>query len=352
LKWDWRFELNYDCHVPFNFPFFIGRQMNCRIAIILVFVLLFPGIALGDGRPLAFVKEIGAKTPTTGWMSLVSFSQDGSRVAANGQGLVGDSRDMAIWSFPGGRLISRLPIEPWTISPDWKYFTANWGVGGLTPPRILISGLAYPATAFSPDGRYIAASARGQSIGGAIHIFELPRGKSMRTFGRHSPDSLAISPDGHTLAAGYWDIITLWDMRTGERLAALRGFGRYVMGIAFSQDGKMLAAGTDFGSVQIWDVAQQRRIQVLSLGGLSVSTPAFSPDGHLVAAGIYGTGTVFLMRTDTGELLDKQKVSDIGCGSVAFSPDGQFLITPSTGGLIKWPYDHGGTIRVFRVNVH
>jgi hypothetical protein len=51
-----------------------------------------------------------------------------------------------------------------------------------------------------------------------------------------------------------------------------------------------------------------------------------------------------------GKIIDQQKVSDIGCGSVAFSPDGRFLITPSTGGLIKWPYDKGGTIRIFRVN--
>ncbi len=84
---------------------------------------------------------------------------------------------------------------------------------------------------------------------------------------------------------------------------------------------------------------------------LAVSKPAFSPDGRLVAVGIYGTGTAFLIRADTGDLIDQQKVSDLGRGSVAFSPDGRFLITPSTGGVIKWPYDHGGTIRVFRVNV-
>jgi len=48
-------------------------------------------------------------------------------------------------------------------------------------------------------------------------------------------------------------------------------------------------------------------------------------------------------------VLDHKKISDLGCGSVAFSPDGRYLITPSTGGLIKWPYDRGGTIRVFKV---
>ena len=46
-------------------------------------------------------------------------------------------------------------------------------------------------------------------------------------------------------------------------------------------------------------------------------------------------------------------VYPVGCAGrvTQFSEtdDGRFLITPSTGGLIKWPYDKAGTIRVFRV---
>jgi hypothetical protein len=59
---------------------------------------------------------------------------------------------------------------------------------------------------------------------------------------------------------------------------------------------------------------------------------------------IYG-----LIEVATGKIIDRQQVSDLGCGSVAFSPDGRYLIAPSTGGLIKWPYDRGGTVRVFRI---
>jgi hypothetical protein len=62
------------------------------------------------------------------------------------------------------------------------------------------------------------------------------------------------------------------------------------------------------------------------------------------------TGTVWLIATRTGEVLDHRQVSGIGCGSIAFSPDGRSLITPSTGGIVTWLYDRGGTIRVFRIN--
>jgi hypothetical protein len=80
-----------------------------------------------------------------------------------------------------------------------------------------------------------------------------------------------------------------------------------------------------------------------------VSVPAFRPDGGSVAVGIYGTDAVWLIDALTGKIIDHRKVSDLGCGSVAFSPDGRFRITPSTGGLITWPYDRGGTVRVFEV---
>jgi WD40 repeat protein len=160
---------------------------------------------------------------------------------------------------------------------------------------------------------------------------------------------MAISPDGMTLATGHWNVVKLWNMNTGQRVAVLRGFGRYVVGLSFSKDGSLLATGTDFGELQIWDMGRRTKLRSLHIDGGVVSDPAFSPDGRLVAVGVYGTGTVWLIDVSTGKIVDHQKVSDLGCGSIAFSPDGRFLITPSTGGLITWPYDQGGTIRLFEV---
>ena len=95
------------------------------------------------------------------------------------------------------------------------------------------------------------------------------------------------------MASGHWDIVTLWDMFTGKRLSVFRGFGRYVRGLAFSRDGKLLAAGTDAGGLQIWDVRRVKRVVSLDIEGGEVSKPEFSPDGRLVAVGVYGTGTVW-----------------------------------------------------------
>jgi WD domain, G-beta repeat len=76
--------------------------------------------------------------------------------------------------------------------------------------------------------------------------------------------SIAVSPDGKFLAAGGHDMtLRMWDMETCKLLKAieLRYVGseaklRYsdVMSVAFSPDGKHLAAGIRDRTVRIWDL--------------------------------------------------------------------------------------------------
>jgi WD40 repeat protein len=331
-------------------------QIDVVILALGILLLFVPGIAQSQSHALKFEKQIGIgwQAGKYGWMSFVSFSPDGTMVASDGSTAPDDvSGNLTLWSFPAGQLIKRLPARPTAISGDWKYYATDHGVAKMETGEPLISlGDGVSAVyAFSPDSRYVAESSRSQrSHDTHIRVVELASGKQVSAFGKHAAFAIAMSPDGVMLASGHWDIVTLWNMFTGERLAVFRGFGRYVGGLSFSPDGRLLAAGIDFGGLQIWDVQRQTRVQSLDIGGGEVSEPAFSPDGRSIAVGVYGTGTAWLIDVNSGKIIDRQKVSDLGCGSVAFSPDGRFLITPSTGGLIKWPYDQGGTIRVFRVS--
>ncbi len=317
-----------------------------RIVMVMVLVLRVSGISHAEHRELEFARKIGVDGG--GWMGFVAFSPDGRRVASDGPMKSDDqSGKLTLWSFSTGRSIRELSIQPSALSPDWKYYASYHGVGELTSGKPLISlpENVFANYAFSPDSRYVAEALSGNGI----KVLELPSGKQVSTFGKHAIRSIAISPDGRTLASGQWSVVALWDMFTGKRLALLRGFGRYVDAVAFSKDGRYLAAGTDWGRLEIWDVRHRRRLYTVDLGGGLSPALAFSPNGRFVAIGLYGRGTVWLVDVANGKILDSQKVSDLGCGAVAFSPDSRFLITPSTGGLIKWPYDSGGTIRVFRV---
>jgi WD40 repeat protein len=327
-----------------------------RVLALAILLQDVPGTAQTQSHALKLDKEIGVGWRTGnygGWMSFVAFSPDGTMVASDGPAAADDvSGELTLWNFADGRLIKRLPGRPSAISRDWKYYATDHGVAEMETGRPLISlgKDVYAVHAFSPDSRYVAESI---GIGGddsrKIHVVELATGKTVSAFGRYAPSSIAISPDGSTLATGHWDVVILWNMFTGKKLGAMAGAGRYVGGLSFSRDGKLLAAGTDAGGLQIWDVSPRTKIASIDIGGGGVSDPAFSTDGRRVAVGVYGTGTAWLVDVPSGKIIDHQKVSDLGCGSVAFSPDGRFLITPSTGGLIKWPYDKGGTIRVFRV---
>jgi len=328
--------------------------MIFRSLVVALLLLIKAGVSPAQVHHLTFVKKIGVgwQLDKWGWMSRVQFSRDGTMVASDGATSPTDvSNEISLWTFPEGRLVKRLPYAVWALSPNWKYAASKQGVVDVETGKVVLptKPQAELVEAFSPDGRYVVESRLTKRKGFKIVVFEISTGKQVSAFGRRQAFSLAVSPDGTTLAAGYWNVVTLWNMLTGERLSILEGLGRYVEAISFSKDGKLLAVGTDFGKVQVWDVENRTQLHSIDIEG-SYPAPAFNPDGKLLAVGTYGTGTVWLIDVASGKIIDHQKVSDMGCGSVAFSPDGQYLITPSTGGLIKWPYDRGGTIRVFKVN--
>jgi WD40 repeat protein len=288
--------------------------MTSRFLLAIVLILSVAAGFRAEGRPLELVARIGG--PDDGWMSFVSFSPDGTMVAGDGQSPRGR---LSLWSFPGGRLIKQLTIQPELMSRDWKYYLSAHSVGAVqTGERVLsLPDDDREPHAFSDDGRYVVEAFGGPSLRLGIRVLALPDGSTVREFGRHRPWSVAVSPDGRTVATGHWDVVKLWSLETGERLAVLRGFGRYVVGLSFSRDGKRLAAGTEAGGLQVWDVRHPHRITSRDFEGLFVSTPAFSPDGQLVAFGVYGTGTVWLIDARSGKVRDHRRVSGLGCGAVA-----------------------------------
>jgi WD40 repeat protein len=100
--------------------------------------------------------------------------------------------------------------------------------------------------------------------------------------------SLAFSLDSRFLATGGWgnsgySAPMIYDMASGERVSTLLFDAS--RSICFSQDGKRLATGDEFGLVSIWDLASRARISEKQGHNTAISALRFSPDGQQLISG-------------------------------------------------------------------
>jgi WD40 repeat protein len=193
-----------------------------------------------------------------------------------------------------------------------------WNVSSPARPGKLASFEGGAPTALSPDGRTVVTdSYRDQP---ALWNVANPRRPARITTLKSGDSSLlwgdAFSPDGHVLAVAYTDRLYLWNVTNPARplLAGMladpvappapAACGQpcqapdpfYQGDIAFSPDGRMLAATAGSDQVALWNVAdpaRATRIATMPSRSGFIDALAFSPLGNLLAAISYG-GTVSL----------------------------------------------------------
>ncbi len=193
----------------------------------------------------------------------------------------------------------------------------------------------FAVVAFSPDGLWLA---RADTLGNTVTVTDALTGQVRHKLRcPRSVASLAYSPDGRRLAAGTGEFLHLewagdkklpvpgrvqvWDTATGKERFALDGPAEQVSSVAYSPDGRYVAAGDVAGGVRLWDATTGAALHTPAAAGESIQTVAFSPGGQLaVAAG----NTVRLFDPTSGRLERTLPFTHPVC-SLCFSADGSRL---------------------------
>ena len=197
---------------------------------------------------------------------------------------------------------------------------------------------------FSPDGGLIALGLKEQGIRLWDASDLSPIGRPLRRTGGEVKD-LAFSPDGRTLAAVSREgEATIWHVDSRSLFRGPFNVGGIGYAVSISADGTILAIGNDVGEVSLWDAATGERVSTI---GVDVGDIAFGPIGTRLGV-VHGRGgTVDIWDAGDGSRITTLPLEKGGgYGAIAFSPDGRLIATGRWGPIVHvWNVRTGELVR-------
>jgi eukaryotic-like serine/threonine-protein kinase len=307
-------------------------------------------------------------------VSALAFSSDGKWLAVRRQGGA-----LALWDaaakrpateLPGAGLHHALAFSPQTNLLAWGNTNASGkpvvSLWDLSPQKEIAQ---FPhlgkilSIAFSPDAKQMAALA----FDGTVRVWDVESKQFLADFptalnnsypGRYSAESatatepmwsdasddygrVLFSPDGRLLVVGEAiPRIRVLERATGKETdIPLLPPADGVTALAFSRDGKWLAAGCGYNEkeVHIWDLANLAAITNVTFAGHSgwIATLAFTPDGQTLAS--VSTDQTLRLWDVAGKVERRRFQGNTDeVWALAWSPDGQDLVTGARDGTVRY----------------
>jgi WD40 repeat protein len=283
---------------------------------------------IASGKPVGPVLERGGIGPS------IAFSPDGKYV------LTGGGETTRVWETVSGKPVGRAlqhrgAFGEAAFSPDGKYVLTTssqtalvWESGGGNQLRLALEPEGWvDNVAFSPDGKCVLTIEQHIGEGEVVRVWETASGKQVGTALEHRVSTYgpAFSPDGRYVLIGDTDDDTttrIWETASGRPVGPTLKHQEQVNRVDFSPDGKYVLTG-GIQTVQVWESGSGKPVgKVLQPGG-DVWSAAFGPDSRYVLIGSGQTARVW-------EVASGKPVGPVLHGMVsAFSRDGKYVLTGS-----------------------
>ena len=258
--------------------------------------------------------DMSLKSPIALWeserglISIAEFSPNGEWIAiANWDGVI------KLLDVQSGECLAHMKrMQEQNLyyyldfSPDSKWIaTANWNgdvevldvyenvcISQMDRGEREVISADISQVEFSPDGRYVAATADEIGTKGTqTFIWCSETGKIICKF---EAMNFVFSQDSRLLAAATPDesnndddwvaqCVSVWDIATCERIGHFEGHSDWVDHITFSLDGKFLASSSRDESLHVWDIAKDEQKEVYTDFSSSRIRPFYTEADELLA---------------------------------------------------------------------
>ncbi len=290
--------------------------------------------------------------------SEVSVSPDGSMVAS------ATPREICLFDTFSGKRFKTLSMESdmytegveqmgnWALafSPDGNMlavFTDRFRDRGergvllwdleleaVTQRLVMGSGLQdwVEEIAFSADAGRIVTTGPDRRV----RVWSSKTGRVLRIWSDSLPlRAVAISPDGHFVAAGGESaVVHVWDVESGDLVTTFEGHEGAITALTYSPSGQFLASAATDGTIKMWEMKELKYVRTMDGGAVSLQ---FSPDGKMLAAAF---GSLRLWDAQYGEiartlLVDSDEPDAFRCARVSWAADGRTLACSNPDGVVR-----------------